>query len=149
MPMKGININPKPLEGTATIDHESTVSAPFGRPDHRMIFTPERVVVETTSGAILAERSNPRDSFAGHTLRTPWDLLHRAYLGGYARWTYLNTPFLPAMPGFEATEIQPSHEGTEVGRDYEFASRIASLNPCETYSLISIDLTNFHLTPRS
>ncbi len=116
MPMKGINTNPKPLEGIATIHHESTVVSPFGKPDQRMVFTPERVVVETTSGAIVEERSNPRAAFAGHTLSTPWDLLHLAYFNGYARWTYLNTPFLLAMPGFAVTEIAPWHEESEVWR---------------------------------
>jgi len=114
MPMKGINNNPKPLEGECTIHHESTVISPFGARDRRMVFTPARVVVETTSGTIVDERSNPRAAFAGHTLTTPWDLLDRAYFGGYARWTYLNTPFLFALPGFEVAEIEPWHEGTEV-----------------------------------
>src|SRR5436190_22872643 len=81
MPMKGINNNPKPLEGECTIHHESTVISPFGARDRRMVFTPARVVVETTSGTIVDERSNPRAAFAGHTLTTPWDLLDRAYFG--------------------------------------------------------------------
>lgn len=128
MPMKGINVPPTPLEGTATIHHESTVISPFGKADQRMVFTPERVVVETTSGSIVEERSNPRAAFAGHTLTTPWDLLHRAYFNGYARWTYLNTPFLLAMPGFEVTEIAPWHEADEVWRGLRarFPDRIVS-----------------------
>jgi hypothetical protein len=72
LPMKGININSKPLEGTATIHLESTVIRPFGRTDYLMLFTPDRVAVETTSGAIVEERSNPRAAFAGHTVSTPW-----------------------------------------------------------------------------
>jgi hypothetical protein len=52
-------------------------------------------------------------AFAGHTMNTPWDLLHRGYFNGYARWTYLTTPFLMAMPGFEVTEIAPWQEGAE------------------------------------
>ena len=77
------------------------------------MFAPERVVIETTSGIVVQERSNPRAAFAGHTLNTPWDLLHRAYFNGYARWTYLTTPFLMAMPGFEVAEIAPWQEGAE------------------------------------
>jgi hypothetical protein len=52
-------------------------------------------------------------AFAGHTMNTRWDLLHRGYFNGYARWTYLTTPFLMAMPGFEVTEITPWQEGAE------------------------------------
>ena len=92
------------------------------------MFTPQRVLVETSLGEIVAERSNPRATFAGHTLTTPWDMLQRAYFNGYARWTYLNTPFLLAMPGFEVEEITPWHEGGEVWRGLRarFPDTIAS-----------------------
>ena len=40
-------------------------------------------------------------------MRTSWDPLHRAYFNGYALWTYLTTPFLLAMDGHEAGEIEP------------------------------------------
>src|SRR5260370_35063161 len=111
LPMKGLEVDPKPLEGTATTHEESTVITPFGQSDWRMKFAPGRVMIETMSGTVVQERSNPRAAFAGHTLNTPWDLLHRAYFNGYARWTYLTTPFLMAMPGFEVSEIAPWQEG--------------------------------------
>jgi hypothetical protein len=108
--------------------HESTVITPFGKADQRMVFTPERVLVETLSGTIVAERSNPRATFAGHTLTTPWDMLQRAHFHGYAGWTYLNTPFLLAMRGFEVEEIALWHEGGEVWRGLRarFPDMIAS-----------------------
>jgi len=113
LPMKGLDVDPKPLEGTVTVHEESTLIRPFGQADWQMIFSPERVVIETTAGAVVQERSNPRAAFAGHAMNTPWDLLHRGYFNGYARWTYLTTPFLMAMPGFEVTEIAPWQEGAE------------------------------------
>jgi hypothetical protein len=113
LPMKGLEVDPKPLKATVTIHEESTVIGPFGQSDWRMMFAPERVVIETTAGIVVQERSNPRAAFAGHTMNTPWDLLHRAYFNGYARWTYLTTPFLMAMPGFEVAEIAPWQEGAE------------------------------------
>jgi hypothetical protein len=93
-----------------------------------MMFAPERVVIETTAGIVVRERSNPRAAFAGHTMNTPWDLLHRAYFNGYARWTYLTTPFLMATPGFEVAEIAPWQEGAEHWRGLRarFPDRIAS-----------------------
>ena len=33
---------------------------------------------------VVAERENPRTSFSGHTLQSPWDPLDRAYFNGYA-----------------------------------------------------------------
>ena len=128
LPMKGIEVDPSPLAGTATTQEESTVISPFGRSDWRMVFKPERVVIETNAGVVVEERSRPRAAFAGHTLNTPWDLLHRAYFNGYARWTYLNTPFLLAMPGFEVAEISPWQEGAErwPGLRARFPDAIAS-----------------------
>ena len=39
-----------------------------------------------------------------------------AYFNGYARWTYLTTPFFMTMPGFQVTEIEPWSEGAETWR---------------------------------
>ena len=116
LPMKGLDVDPKPLLGTATTRTESTVIDPFGKPDWRMTFTPDRVAIETTAGVLVNERLDPRAAFAGHSMNTAWDILHRAYFNGYARWTYLNTPFLMALPGFEVIEIPPWREGPEKWR---------------------------------
>ncbi len=122
-PMKGLEQDPNPREETVTL-HEETASVecrfiehvPFGQPDWRTAFTPDRVAIETTTGALVRERLDPRASFAGHIMNTPWDPLHRAYFNGYAMWTYLTTPFLMAMPGFEVAEISPWQEGGELWR---------------------------------
>lgn len=116
LPMKGLDVVARPLEGIADTHTESLRIPGYRRPDWNMTFTPERVVIETTNGELVEERRNPRDSFAGHTLTTPWDLAHLAYFNGYARWTYLTTPFFMAMPGFEVTEIEPWQEGEETWR---------------------------------
>src|SRR5215471_734150 len=73
-------------------------------------------------------RVDPRASFAGHGMDTAWDPLQRAYFSGYTMWTYLTTPFLLSMPGFEVTEIEPRREGDEVWRGLraKFPSRLAS-----------------------
>jgi len=41
------------------------------------------------AGPIIQERESPHDSFAGHTLQTQWDQLHRLYFTSYAMWNYL------------------------------------------------------------
>ena len=51
-----------------------------------------RVAIEKLDGRLVAERSHPRESFAGHELATPWNPLQRAYFNGYALWTYLTGP---------------------------------------------------------
>jgi len=90
--------------------------SPYGRPDHRGYFTPDRVWIEDRVGQIVDERINPRASFAGHVRETPWDQLHRLYFTSYAMWNYLTTPFLFTRPGFELTEIEPHQENGETWR---------------------------------
>lgn len=81
--------------------------APFGAGDRRSRFTPGRVAIEDRDGALLEELVQPRASFAGHTLQTPWTELQLAYFAGCAMWTYLNMPFLLAWPGVESEELEP------------------------------------------
>jgi hypothetical protein len=110
--MKGLVQDPQPRQMTVAAHTEHASVHPFGAPDQRTDFTPDRIAIEKLDGRIVAERDNPRASFAGHQMCTPWDPLHRAYFNGYAMWTYLTTPFLLAMPGFEVSPIDPwSQEG--------------------------------------
>jgi hypothetical protein len=105
--------------------------APFGDPSWRMVFTPSRVAIERQDGGVVAERLDPRSSFAGHELDTPWDPLHRAYFNGYALWTYLTTPFLLAGEGFESVQIAPWRDGDRLWRGVrvKFPSHIESHSP--------------------
>jgi hypothetical protein len=77
----------------------------------KLIFTPQRVALETESGELLGSRDNPRESFKGQTQFSLWDDLHLAYFCGYALWTYLTTPFLYTSPGFLVEEIETWNEG--------------------------------------
>jgi len=101
---------------TVDLRREWASHRPFGQPDRHTSFQPDRVAIETSNGEVVEERSNPRESFKGHVLDTPWDSLQLAYFAGYAMWTYLNTPFLFALPGVETEEIQPWEEKGEAWR---------------------------------
>jgi hypothetical protein len=83
---------------------------PFGSPDRRSRFEPQRVAVENANGEVLEELVQPRSSFKGHTFETPWNDLQLAYFVGCAMWTYLSTPFFLARPGIESEEIEPWQE---------------------------------------
>ena len=61
-------------------------------------------------GAVVEALGQPRASFAGHTLETPWSTLQLAYFVGTAMWTYLTQPFTFAMPGFRTSELEPWDE---------------------------------------
>jgi hypothetical protein len=101
---------------TVDLREEWTSHRPFGQPNRHTSFQPNRVAIETSDGGVVEERFNPRESFNGHALETPWDNLQLAYFAGYAMWTYLNTPFLLALPSVKTEEIQPWQENGEAWR---------------------------------
>ncbi|HUN97363.1 MAG TPA: hypothetical protein VMU69_14180 [Bradyrhizobium sp.] len=109
---KGMIQDSEPRQVTVWLHEERSTVAPYGAPDQRTVFTPDRIAIEKLDGTIVAERYQPRDSFAGHQMSTPWDTLHRAYFNGEALWTYLTTPFLLAMDGVRVEEAEPWHEGS-------------------------------------
>src|SRR2546427_5673655 len=84
-----------------------------GLPTAGSRFEPQRVALEDTHGHVLEELLQPRSSFKGHSLETPWNDLQLAYFAGCAMWTYLNTPFLLVRPGVESEEIEPWQEAGE------------------------------------
>src|SRR5436190_21563432 len=79
-------------------------------------------------GKVLEELLQPRTSFKGHTLETPWSDLQLAYFVGCAMWRYLNTPFLLVRPGVESEEVAPWQEAGETWRRLKvrFPSDIAT-----------------------
>jgi hypothetical protein len=115
-PLKGFVQDSSSRRLTVWLHQERTSIVPFGAPERRMTFTPERVVVETLGGSIVQERRDPHASFAGHQMSTRWDPLHYAYFNGEALWTYFTTPFLLTYPGVEVEEAEPWKEGAETWR---------------------------------
>lgn len=92
---------------TVGLKQEWASHSPFGADNRRSRFAPERVALEAGDGTVLEELSQPRRSFAGHDLQTPWTELQLAYFAGCAMWTYLNIPFLLDWPGVETEELEP------------------------------------------
>src|SRR5579859_3665916 len=115
-PLKGIPQDSNPRRMTVWLHEERSSVLPYGAPDQRTMFTPDRIAIEKLDGTLVTERRAPRDSFAGHQMSTPWDPLHRAYFNGYALWTYLTTPFNLAMNGVAVEEIESWREGSETWR---------------------------------
>ena len=85
----------------------------------RIVFTPDRMSLESANGRLLEERAKPRASFAGQSADSKWDKLHAGYFCSYALWGYLTNPFLYTYPGIEAREIGPWHEDGERWRVLE------------------------------
>lgn len=111
--LKGMPQDSTPRRMTVWLQEERSSVQPYGAPDQRSMFTPDRIAIEKLDGTVVAERRAPTDSFAGHQMSTPWDPLQRAYFNGEALWTYLTTPFLLAMEGVAVEEAEPWREGKE------------------------------------
>lgn len=126
--LKGMVQDATPRQMRISLHEEFASVAPFGQANWRTSFRPDRVAIETVEGERVRELTNPRGSFAQHTMNSPWDPMHRAYFNGYAMWTYLTTPFFMAMPGFEVSEIESIQEGDEQWRGLRvrFPAHIAS-----------------------
>jgi hypothetical protein len=120
---------------TVDLHQERAVFAPFRLPNDYAVFTPHRLTVETTQGAVVEERTNPRTAFAGHTRETPWDDLDQLYFSGYAMWTYLTVPFCLTWAGFAVAEIEPWREQEETWRRLAvtFPPDIASHSTHQTF----------------
>jgi hypothetical protein len=131
-PLKEVIQDPNPRRMSVWLHEERSSVLPYGAPDQRTMFTPEKIAIEKLDGTLVAERPAPRDSFAGHQMSTPWDALHRAYFNGEALWTYLTTPFLLATDGVRVEETESWPEGAETWR----VLRAYFPGSIETHSLI-------------
>lgn len=114
--LKGVDEDQSPRHMRIDLHREWASIEPFGKAGQHTDFTPERIAIQTETGKTVAERRNPRASFAQHDMRTNWDPLHHAYFNGYALWTYLTAPFLLAAEGVKVREIEPWREEAEVWR---------------------------------
>ncbi|AQA02186.1 hypothetical protein BVC93_06805 [Mycobacterium sp. MS1601] len=91
-------------EITVWIQQQHTSLHPFTAADRSSDYRPQRVAIETLDGGCVDKLDDPRSSFAGHDLHTPWTALQLAYFTGYAMWTYLAEPLNLTLPGVTLTE---------------------------------------------
>ncbi|MNT98391.1 hypothetical protein D3C72_2409640 [compost metagenome] len=77
--MKGLVQDPAPRTMTVSLHEERASVTPFGESNWRTAFEPGRIAIETTSGEMVKELRNPRRSFDGHVIVSPWNPLQRAY----------------------------------------------------------------------
>ncbi|NUY01461.1 hypothetical protein [Paraburkholderia youngii] len=120
-----------------TVDlHEQRVShGPFAPSSDHSIYTPSRVEIRRQDNSLAESLVEPRSSFAGYEMETPWSNAQLAYFAGYTMWTYLTSPFLLHYPGVEATEIEPwIVDGLPWRRLHvEFAPHIATHSAVQTF----------------
>jgi hypothetical protein len=104
------------VHATVSTRRPHTDYTPFLQAGQHGVWEPERTAIVTDKGEIVEERRSPRSFFEGHTIQTPWDQQNLIYFAGYAMWTYLATPFLFRLPGFQAEEVEPWDDNGETWR---------------------------------
>jgi hypothetical protein len=134
-PLKGKGGMLDEVDVTIDLHRQWTSHAPFGAADRRTAVTPLRAAIETLDGAEIEAIDDPRASFAGFQLETPWNDLHLAYFVGYAMWNYLTLPFAFAEPGFRFEELQPWDENGEIWRRLQvtYPDSIATHSRVQTF----------------
>lgn len=117
------------------LKRERVSHAPFAPTPNHSVFTPDRVTIETPEGEVVEELNDPRPSFEGYEMETPWSDAQVAYFSGYTMWTYLTSPFILKQPGVMAEEIAPWRENGEQWRRLrvEFPDTIATHSKVQTY----------------
>lgn len=93
---------------TVDLTREHTTLSDFGSPDVRTEFTPGHVAIvqsTPTGDRVIDETDQPRATFSGHVLETPWNQLQLAYFTGYAMWTYNTEPWSFTFPGVITEEL--------------------------------------------
>src|SRR5262245_11418481 len=66
--LKGVDQDQDPQTMRVDLRRERASVEPFGKPGQRTDFTPERIAIVAADGRTVAERKNPRASFARHDM---------------------------------------------------------------------------------
>lgn len=146
LPLKGQTGHLDDVNVRMDLHHQFTSHFPFGEPGVHTAFTGKHIALLNQQGKIIEELANPRASFAGHTLETPWTRLQTAYFLGYAIWTYTTAPFAFTTPGFRTEELPPWQENGETWRrlKVEFPDNIETHNKEQTFYIGSDGLIRRH-----
>ena len=115
-PMKGVGGILDKVNITIDLNEQKVSHAPFQNAAYQSSVKANRVAIETNEGEVIEELLNPRLSFQGQTLESPYNRLQLAYVAGYSIWTYLTAPFCFIEPEYETQEIEPWEENGETWR---------------------------------
>jgi len=79
--------------------------APADRQGHTAALEGQHIRLENSSGALVAERDDPKRFFPYGRRAFWWDRLDRAYFSAYALWNYLTFPALMLRNDIQWTEL--------------------------------------------
>lgn len=111
--LKGVLQDSDPRRMTVWLHEERSSVFPYGAPDQRRMFTPDRIAIEKLDDTLVAERYAPRDSFAGHQM-TRHGTRCIAPISTAKRCGPISPrPFFSAMHGVRVEEAGAWREGAE------------------------------------
>jgi len=79
--------------------------APADRQGDTAVLEGQHIRLEDSSGALVAERDDPKRFFPYGRRALWWDRLDRAYFSAYALWNYLTFPALMLRSDIQWTEL--------------------------------------------
>lgn len=77
-------------------------------------FEPGKVQLFDENGQLIESLENPRESFKGHMVETPWTRAQLIYFSSYATWNYATAPFNFLVPGVEINHLESWNENGEI-----------------------------------
>lgn len=131
---------------TSDIKEQFTSHHPFINQGWHTSFKANRVAIEDDEGKVIEEMLDPRSSFKGHVVETPWTRLQLAYFAGYAMWTYFNAPFNFADPEYKVKELEPwTEDGQQFRRlQVTYPENIATHGPVQIFYIDESGLIRRH-----
>jgi hypothetical protein len=107
----------------------------YGRPGWCGKWTPGHVRMLDENGSLVAERHDPRASFAKFRKNFQWDKLDMLYFAGYALWNYLSFPFILKSPGVGIEEAVNAGVAHLHRLDAHFDETIPTHSPVQSFYL--------------
>jgi hypothetical protein len=122
-------------EVTVWTKEQKVSHGPFAPSQDHSVYTPDRVTIVDPQGRIVEDLVDPRASFAGYEMETPWSNPQVAYFAGYTMWTYLTSPFILRQPGVAVEDIGSWDENGETFQRLRvsFPERIATHSQVQTF----------------
>ena len=94
------------VEFTGSLTEQKASWKNLFQPGYTSTFEPGKVALFDDNGILVEELENPRESFKGHGVETPWTKAQLVYFSSYATWNYATTPFNFLVPGVEITQLE-------------------------------------------
>lgn len=102
------------VEFTGSLTEQKASWKNLFQPGFTSSFESGKVALFDNTGSLIEELENPKESFKGHTVETPWTKTQLVYFSSYATWNYATTPFNFLIPGVEINQLEDWNEKGEI-----------------------------------